>query len=174
VSAGPRPRAEARVGLSSGVLLGALLVFALTTELPWDLAVFVAASGGAAAVSLRVASGGRRSGTAVLIVLLDLGILAAAAPNSWPAGLAGGVAVLGLLGWLADEPGRVTGAMRRAVPSLAVTGLAFGVAWVSAFLLPATQVPTGVVGALLVAVLLLATALLTRPEALEQEPPLAS
>ncbi|MFY9716921.1 MAG: hypothetical protein WAK40_03175 [Thermoplasmata archaeon] len=171
---GAQPIAASRLGLSSGILAGALVLFGLTTDFRWEIALVIAGAGAAAAIALRLVSGGGRTDAASLIVLLTLGVLALAAPDSWSAGLAAGVGVLALLGWLADEPGRVTGGERRAVPAIAVVGLIFGVTWVSAFLLPPTRVPTGVVGGLLVAVILLVTALLARPELLESEPPLTA
>ncbi|MGB6501791.1 MAG: hypothetical protein WBG19_10445 [Thermoplasmata archaeon] len=168
----PRTISSTGVGLSAGVLLVAIEAFALTTTLPWIVAIIVGGSGGATAILLRLFSGGRRTDSAALVVLLVLGVLAVTAPDSPVAGAAGGLVVLALLLWLADDPERLSGGMRRAIPAIGVAGLAFGVAWVSAFLLPSTRVPTGVIAGLLVAVILLATALLARPEILEEEPAL--
>jgi len=170
----PRPIAEPRAGLSSALLAGAVLLFGLTTGFHWEVALVIAGAGAAAAIALRVISAGRRSDTAAAIVILTLGVLALAAPDSWLAGLAGGVAVLAMLTWLADEPGRVAGGARRALPAVGVVGLLFGVTWVCAFLLPPTRVPTGVIGGLLVAVILLVTSLLARPELIESEPSLGA
>lgn len=170
----PRRIATARPGASAAILAAAVEVFALTTTLPWVASIAIGAAGIAAAILLRTISEGRRTNTAAGIVLLVLGLLATAAPDSRLAGTAGGLAVLALLLWLADEPGRVAGGMRRALPAVGVAGLGFAVAWVSAFLLPVARVPTGVIAALLVAVLLLATVLFARPELLELEPPLTT
>jgi hypothetical protein len=172
--AASRESAAGRVGVSSGVLAVALGLFSLTTTLPWVVALIVAGAGAAAAIALRSFSSGRRTDAAALLALFTLGVLAITAPDTPEAGVAGGVVVLALLLWLADEPGRLSGGMRRALPALGVTSLAFGVAWTSAFLLPAVRVPTGVIAGLLVAVILLVTLLLARPETLEAEPPLAA
>jgi len=163
-----------RFGIASVFLLATLGFFGLTTVLPWEFALVLVAAGGAAAIALRVASAGGRTNSAAIVVLVVIGILAAGAPDAWLAGVAGGASVLALLAWLADDPGRVAGSMRRAVPTLAVAGLAFLVAWGSAFLLPTSQVPTGVIAALLVGVLLIATLLLARPDVLEREAPLSA
>ncbi|HTP53842.1 MAG TPA: hypothetical protein VML94_02620 [Thermoplasmata archaeon] len=169
-----RPIASARVGVSSVLLVGALVLFGLTTEFRWEIAILIGGAGAAAAIALRVVSHGRSTNTAVVVALLTIGVLALAATDSWSAALAGGVAVLALLVWLSDEPGRVAGGERRAALAIGIVGLIFGVTWFCAFLLPPTRVPTGVVGGLLVAVILLVTALLARPELLESEPPLSA
>jgi len=170
----PRRIATARVGLSAVILVGAIELFALTTLVPWMLALILGGAGASAAIALRAISGGRRTDGAALLVLLVLGVLAAGAPDTESVGIGGGVAVVALLLWLADEPGRVSDGMRRALPTVGLVALAFGVAWVSAFLLPSASVPTGVIGALLVVVILLAATLFGRPELLEREPPLTS
>jgi hypothetical protein len=174
VTTGPRSIATARVGLSTAILGVALELFGLTTSFPWYIALVLGGSGAGAAIALRLVSGGQRTDTAALLVLLDLGVLAAGAPDTRAAGIAGGVVVLALLFWLADEPGHVSGGMRRALPTIGLVSLAFGVAWVSAFLLPPTSVPTGAIAGVLVGVVLLATILFARPELIEREPRLTS
>lgn len=171
---GPQRIATPRPGLSAGVLAVTVELFALTTVLWWPLALAVGGAGAAAAIALRHLSGGRRTDTSAGLVLLVVAVLAIAAPDSRAAGLTGGLVVLALLLWLADEPGRVGNGMRRALPTVGVVGLAFAAAWASAFLFPATSVPTGVIGGLLVLVILLATALLARPELIEEEPTLTT
>ncbi len=166
--------APAGAGASAVILVAAIVLFGLTTRLPFFFATAVGAAGAAAAIVLRVVSSGRSTDAATLLILLVLGVLAATAPDSRGAGLAGGIVILALLLWLADEPGRVRGGMRRAATAVGVVGLAFAVAWASAFLIPLAVVPTGVIGGLLVVVILLATTLFARPDILEREPPLAS
>ncbi|MGP8077257.1 MAG: hypothetical protein ACLQD8_05295 [Thermoplasmata archaeon] len=171
---GRRTIATARVGLPGVLLAVTVEMFGLTTTLPWAVALVVGGAGIAAAIAVRTRSAGRRTDTAALLVLLVLGVLALTAPDTPLTGIAAGLVVLAFLLWLADEPGRVSGGARRALPAVGVTALAFGIAWVGAFLLPAARVPIGVVGGLLVAVILLAALLLGRPEQLEQEPALTA
>lgn len=172
--AAPEPRtiATGRAGITSGLLGAAILFFALTTDFPWYTAFAVAGTGVVAAVVLRSRSGASRSDPAALIVLLAIGVLAGGAAPTRLAGAAGGLTMLAFLLWLADEPGRVHGAVRRALPAVGLAALAFGIAWVSAFLLPSTPEPIGLAGGLLVLVIFLAAVLLGRPELFRREPPL--
>ena len=171
-SAPARTTAASRAGLSAGILAAGIELFGLVTSWPWAVAVVVGGVGAAAAIAVRARSEGRQGNLATAIFLVVLGVLAFGAPDTEAAGLGGGIAVLALLLWLADEPGRVTGGMGRALPTIGLVALAFGVAWFSAFLLPTTRTPTGVVAGLLVVVILLAAILLARPKLLEREPSL--
>ena len=169
---GPRPISTGRAGITSALLGAALVVFSLTTDLPWYVAFSLAGTGIVVAVLLRTRSGGLRSDSAALIVLLVIGILAGGAAPTRLAGAAGGLTVLAFLLWLADEPGLVRGAVRRAMPAVGLAALAFGIAWMSAFLIPSTPEPIGIAGGLLVLVIFLAAVLLGRPELFRHEPPL--
>jgi hypothetical protein len=171
-TAGPRTISTGRAGLSSALLGAAIVFFSLTTDLPWYAAFTIAGTGVVAAVVLRARSAGTRSDPAALIVLLSIGVLAGGAAPTRLAGAAGGLTILAFLLWLADEPGRVEGAVRRALPAVGLAGLAFGISWMSAFLLPSTPQPIGIAGGLLVLVIFLAAVLLGRPELFRREPPL--
>jgi len=165
----PRPMATARASLPAAVLVVALELFGLLTSFPWFLSLPIGGAGAVGAIVLRARSAGRQTDAAVLVVLLTLGILALGAPYTWSAGLLGGLVVLALLLWIADEPGRVANGARRALTGIGVVTLAFGVAWLSAFLLPSTHASVGVVAGFLVAVILLASVLLGQPELIERE-----
>jgi hypothetical protein len=169
--AAPSPRAStaARVGPSGAILAVALGGFSLTTDLPGTVALVVAGAGVATALVLRAITGGRRSDSAAAVVLLTIGVLGASAPDTRWAALGGGASVLALMLWLSDEPGRVAGGPRRALPAIGVTGLAFAGAWLSSTLLPSSPVSIGIVAGLLVVVILLATTLLARPAWIERE-----
>lgn len=173
-SPGPRPMATPHAGIPGVLLVGAMEFFAIQTAFPLLLSVLVAGTGAGAAILLRTTTGGRRTDAAALVILLALGLLAVGAPYTWGAGLAGGAVVLALLFWLADEPGRVSGGTRRALPAVGVTALAFGIAWVAAFLLPSAPTSAGVVGGILVLVILLAAILFSRTDLIEREPALIS
>ena len=174
MTAGPKPLTSGRAGPVGGVLGATLVLFALTTDLPWVAGFLLAASGIVAALVLRARTVGARSDAAIAIVLLVIGVLAAAAPPTLLTGLAAGAAVLAFLTWLADEPGRVVGTIRRGLPSVALAGVAFLVAWSSAFLLPTTPAPVGVAAGLIVLAIFLAALLLGRPDLFRREPALTA
>lgn len=174
MAAGPKPLISGRAGPAGGVLGAALVLFALTTDLPWVAGFLLAASGIVAALVLRARTVGARSEAAVGIVLLVIGVLAAAAPDAPVAGIAGGATVLAFLAWLADQPGRPRGNVVRALPSVALAGVAFAIAWTSAFLLPSTRAPVGLAAGLLVLAIFLAALLLGRPDLFRREPSLTA
>ena len=171
---GPKPIIAGRVGPAGAILGAALVVFGLTTDLPWIVAFLLAASGIVAALVLRARTSGARSDAAIGIVLLVIGVLAAAAPPVPLSGLLGGATVLAFLAWLADEPGRVRGAVRRGLAAVGLTGVAFALAWASAFLLPSTPTPVGVAAGLIVLAIFLAALLLGRPDLFRREPSLTA
>ncbi|HTW56141.1 MAG TPA: hypothetical protein VMG36_06865 [Thermoplasmata archaeon] len=171
---GPRPLISGRTGPAGAVLGATLVLFALTTDLPWVAGFLLAASGIVAALVLRARTAGARSDAAIGIVLLVIGVLAAAAPATAVAGAAGGAAVLAFLAWLADEPGRVVGTVRRGLPAVALAGVAFLVAWASAYLLPRTSAPEGAAAGLIVLAIFLAALLLGRPDLFRREPALTA
>ncbi len=152
----PRPS-----GLGATVLLGgALALLGLLTSLPYFLGPIAGAVAVVAAARLRTRPGGRAGPLALGLVLGVLGTLSALAPPVASAELIAGFAALGVLLWIASDPSRGAGALRQAVPIVAIAGLAFAVALALAVGLPTVPYGLGIAGGLAaIAVLLVGFAL---------------
>ncbi|HTW55927.1 MAG TPA: hypothetical protein VMG36_05725 [Thermoplasmata archaeon] len=157
--------------LATGLLGAAAVFLALFSVLPLVLALAVALGGVAAAAAAR-RLGGPASGVAAgLPALAALGLLACTAPTTAAAELAAGTGALAFLLWLAASPKvRAAGALRRAIPTIALAALILVLAWSSELLLPHVPAVLGIGGLLLVAVVVTIAVLVGRPELIDREP----
>ncbi len=165
---GPAPRSR---GLASLVLLGAVGgLFGYLSGLPDALGtiVVVAAVGlGAGLQRIRTRSIAHEAFPApVVAALVSVAMLS---PYGLLAGLLGGASGVALLVWLADDPGRPAGGIGRSTLAIGVPGLAIGIAWASAFLLPPGAASLGVAVALLVFVVVAVAYLIGEPATYDRE-----
>jgi len=158
------PEAGERLGGSRstfGVAALAIAAFGLVGGLPYFLGPALGVVGlGVAALVRRRSARGRTF--APMPALVALTALAVTAPAVASAELLGGVASLGLLLWMADDPRRPAGGGRRASLALASCGLTVGIAWAVLLAVPHPAGGVGVAGALLALVLLFLAYLLAR------------
>jgi len=162
-------RRSAGLGATT-VLVTVVVLFSLVTELAWFIAVPIALVGAFASVALRRSRGAASLELAAAPSVVAVGALAGVAPATPIAALLGGGSALAILAWLAEDPTRAPGGLRRARPTILVAALAFAVAWGSALLLPPAAGAIGIAGALLVVALVLIAAVLGRPRLLQAPP----
>jgi len=156
--------AEGRRGgnkLTFTVAAVALGLFGLVGGLPDLLGPAIGIGG------LAVAAWARRRGPlgteyGALPALVGLLVLATTAPTVASAELFGGLSALAVLLWVADDPARPAGGGRRAALPLASCGLAVGIAWSVALVLPHPSQEVGLAGGLLASVLLVLAYFLVR------------
>lgn len=128
-----------------------------------------------AAVAVGLAAGVRTSpsasvaGYAPVPAVLVLAAEAVTAPVGTGTELIAGLAGLAFLLWLADDPSRPVGGAVRALPTIALPGLALGIAWTSALFLRPGAVPLGVAGALLALTLAVVALFVGRPSLFDRE-----
>jgi hypothetical protein len=106
----------------------------------------------------------------VLPVLGTLGALVVDSAVGTVPELAGGVAGLALLLWLAEEPERYPGAFARGASGLLLPATVFGIAWTSSLLLPSGVGTVGGAAALLVGAAVVVVLLLRVPALFERDP----
>ncbi len=155
VRPGPRPVALALVAVAFGG-------FGLLGGLPYFAGVAVGVGGLLAAEATRRL---RPWGSPSLPLLPAIGallVLAVSAPATPAVALAGGLAAVALLLWLALDPTRLAGAARRAAPTLGYCVAALAVAWAVTVALPNIGSAVGVAGGLLAVVVLVLVLLLER------------
>jgi hypothetical protein len=154
---------------SLALLFVAATVLGLLSGFPAGLGLLLAPMGVLAAAALRSGSSGVGAAYAPAPVLLVLLLEAGFAPVGFGTELVAGLAGVAFLIWLADDPLRPAGGPRRAYSTIAIPTLALGIAWSSAFFLPAGVVPLGVAGALLAFTLALVAYLVGRPALFDRE-----
>jgi hypothetical protein len=152
--------------LLSVVTVGLGLVALLAP--PWGLVVAVVALG--AGVGLRAAPRPDLRSVAPIPPLAGLGALAVYAPVNALTGLFAGLAGLGYLVWLADDPDRLSGGFVRGLRGLTIPALALAIAWVSSLWLPYVTSSLGIAVALLTLVLVAVALLLRSPARFDRDP----
>ncbi len=164
-------RAAVPSAAAVALLVGTLALFGLTSNLPTPIGAIAGAVGGLAVYGVRrdsVEGAGERAFVAGAVVL---GALAVVSPSSLESGLTGGLAAVGLLALLADDPRRTPGGLGRSVPMLALVALVLGISWASAVLLPTGTALVGVGSALLVVSAIVVAVFLGRPDLIDREDP---
>jgi hypothetical protein len=160
--------------LGVAVLVGSLAGFALLTDLPWILALAIAASGAGGSVALRQWGGLRAIDLSAAPALVAIAALALGSPPTPLPSLAAGIVAVAVLVWLADDPRRAPGSLRRATPTVLAVTFALGIVWGCTLLLARTTADVGVAGALLAISLFLIVVVLGRPRLLEPRPAAAA
>ncbi len=125
-------------------------------------------------VVLRRVGGGRSRPVAPVPIRAGLGVAAVVSPLGLVPALAAGAAGLVFLLWLADDPHRPAGGVRRAGPGLLLPGLAVAMSWVSALLLPPGSATVGVAAGLLAFSIGAVAFLVARPRLFDREEALTS
>jgi len=154
---------------SSALLFLAAGFLGYLANLPGALGVVLATVGVAVAVGLRALRPSGVRAFAPLPALLALAFGALASPLGLVPELAAGGAGLAFLAWLADDPARPAGGIARARSTILVSGLALGIAWSSALLLPSRSASLGVAAGLLVLAVGALAYLVARPELFDRE-----
>ena len=131
--------------------------------------IFLAVGAVVVGVVLRRPSFGSVRAYASLPVLAAMAIEVVSVPVGLGSELIAGLAGLAFLLWLADDPARPRGSAARALPALAVTTLALGIAWSSALFLPSHAIPLGVAGGLLALAIAVVALLVGHPTVLDRE-----
>lgn len=111
-------------------------------------------------VYLRSRAAGRSVGWEGVPALIALAVLVVTAPIGPGTELFAGLAALGFLWWLSDDPTR--GAPRRTVPVVGLVALAFGLAWGVAVAVRPTSSDPGLAGAVAALALVLVALVLVR------------
>ncbi len=167
---GASPARRSRVVRWPLLLLAVVLAgFGTLGTLPLAESVAVALSSVALGAAFRLLPRRWLPPAAPLPPLVGLAVLAGYATATGVTALAGGVAALVLLLWVADDPDRLPGGAERALNRLLIPTIGLGIAWASAFLLPGNVAPLGVGVALLVVVVVLVALLLRRPEVFDRD-----
>ena len=161
-----RPRVRP---LSLAILFVGTTYLGYLSGFPYGLGVFVAAGAVVLAAVLRRSRSGADAAYAPAPVLAVLAIEAASAPVGFGTELIAGLAALGFLVWLADDPARPAGGPLRELPTIAVPTLALGIAWTSGLLLPTGALPLGYAGGLLALALAAVAYLVIRPAVFDRE-----
>lgn len=151
---------EGAGGATTGLLAGVLVVLGLLGGLPLLLGPVVGVGGVVVAVAVRRNRTARRWGLEAVPVFGVLLVLGLSAPAERSAELFAGLAALAALLWLADDRQRAPGRWTRAVPTLGLAALGFGLAWALTLLLPSGTQNVGAAGVLLVAALVLVSVVL--------------
>ncbi|HTT14740.1 MAG TPA: hypothetical protein VMG81_03055 [Thermoplasmata archaeon] len=164
-----------RLGWPGLALSGAVAVV-LGFAGPWPdgLGVLVALGSVAGTAGLRLAASGTARELAIAPTLGGLVALASAAPPTALLDLVAGLGGVAAIVWVVDDPDRPPGGLLRGFGTYAIPGLAVGIAWSGAVVLPGGTFSFGVVAALLVLVLLAAAYLTGRPELFDREETSAS
>ncbi len=162
----PTPRLTA-----STVLLAALLsLLGLLGGIPLFVGPIVAVVGVVLSGTLRGRAGRTTPGVELVPALTALAILTFAAPVAASTELVAGASSLGLLLWLADDPARRPGTALRAIPTIALAALAFGLGWSLTLAVSIPSADVGLAGALIaVALVVVAVVLLRASEAIGAE-----
>ncbi len=159
----PAPPAPALRTSGSALLLAALLaVLGLLGGFPLLLGPVLAVVGVGVASLLRRRRPAGPSWVEPVPALLVLATLAFSAPVATSTELAAGASSLALLLWLADDPARRVGVGRRAVPIVALAGLAFALGWTLTLVVSAPTAEIGLAGGLLAVALVVVTVVLLR------------
>jgi len=160
--AGPsRPYA---LGPTVPLLAGLTFLVAYGSTLPLALAFAVAVVGIGAGVGLRGMRHPIAQGLFAVPPLVALGLLAAFGTLAPLALLLTGLAGVGYVAWLADDPARPRGGARRGLVVWAVPALGVLVGWAGTFLLPSGAASLGVAGALAAAAVGVLAYLVSRPD----------
>ncbi len=170
----PGGRGRLAGGASDATLLVAAGVFAGVAG--GDRALLLAGTlvaVGLGVVLRRFAGAGARP-FAPVPILAGLGLAAVVSPLGLVPALAAGAAGLVFLLWLADDPHRPAGGVRRAGAGLLLPALAVAMSWVSALLLPPGSATVGVAAGLLVLAIGAVAFLLARPRGFDREEALTS
>ncbi len=170
------PTPPAARGIGSLVLLGATAsLFGLLGGLPLGEGIAVVLVGVAAGgVLQRLRSHARLRSLAPVPVVLGLALVALDSVFGLLPELLAGLSGVALLLWLADDPDRPAGGVGRARLTIAVPGLALGIAWAGALLLPSNSASLGVAVALLVFVIVAVAFLIGQPSTFDREEPSGS
>jgi hypothetical protein len=155
--------------VSLALLLVSATYLAFLSGFPDGFGPVLAAVAVAFAAGLRVSSHRNIAVYAPVPALAVLVLEVVPAPVGLGTELVAGLAGLAFLVWLADDPSRPVGGALRSLPTVAVPGLALGIAWSSALFLPAGTVPLGVAGALLALTLAVVAFLVGRPTVFDRE-----
>jgi hypothetical protein len=155
------------LGPTVPVLLAVVLVLAYESHRPLSATLLlgvIGVLGVSAGVGLRALRFPVVRELALLPVLVALGVLALETPASPLGELLVGASGVVFVAWLLDDPSRPPAGATRGALEWAIPGLAVGLAWASAFLLPAGAAPLGVAGGLLAAVLIVLAYIVRRPQ----------
>lgn len=150
-------------------VLGGLLGY--LSALPDSLGILAVLGPIVVGFGLRALRSERWRWTAPLPVLAALVWGAFRSPFGLVPELIAGGCGLAFLAWLADDPAREPGGIARAGTTLALPGVALGIAWSSALLLPSSSASLGVAAGLLVFALVALALLVSRPEVFDREAP---
>ena len=148
-----------------GVLLGYL------SALPDDAGFFLVLGLIALGLGLRTLRSTSLRSIAPVPVLAALAVASLASRLGIVPELVAGGAGIAFLAWLADDPAREPGGIGRARTTIAIPGVALGIAWSTALLLPSSSATLGVAAGLLVFALVALALLVARPEAFDREAP---
>lgn len=152
-------------GAATVVLFAAVAaVLGLVSGLPVLVGPALGVAGVLVASVWRGASGGRPGAVTALPALVALAALTAAAPPAPSSELLAGLAGLVFLVWLADDPARLRGGGRRALPTVASAAVGVALAGTIALAVPTQNLGVGVAGGLVALALLLVAVRLAREE----------
>jgi len=155
--------------VSLALLLAAAAALGYLSGYPGRLGPVVAVAGVVLAAALRATPWRTVAAYAPVPALAVLVLEAVASPVGLGVELIAGASGVAFLLWLADDPARPVGGSLRSLPTVAVPGLALGIAWSSAFFLPSGSVPLGVAGGLLALTVALVAFLVGRPQFFDRE-----
>ena len=163
-------------GIGSLVLLGAMgALFGWLSGLPSGEGIVVVLAGVAVGgVLQRLRSHAMLRSLAPVPAVLGLALVALDSTLGLLPELLAGLSGVALLVWLADDPDRPVGGILRARLTIAVPGLALGIAWAGALLLPSNSASLGVAVALLVFVIVAVAFLIGQPSTFDREEPSGS
>lgn len=173
-AAGAAPPPPLRGGGSFALLLVVAGLFGYLSSLPALLGVVVAVAGVALAEAAQRLPRSELRSLSPLPAVGGLVAVAVASPLGLVPELVAGASGVALLVWLADDPARPAGGVRRARNSLAIPTAAVGIAWASALFLPSSSASLGVAVGLIVFVLAAVAYLLGQPALFDREEPSAS
>lgn len=167
--ASPAPRRLPGPGAVPLVVLGAFLGY--LSSLPEDAGLFLALGLIVLGFGLRALRSRSLRSIAPVPVLAALVTASLASRLGIVPELVAGGAGLAFLAWLADDPAREPGGIGRARTTIAISGVALGIAWSTALLLPSNSATLGVAAGLLVFAVVALAFLVARPEAFDREAP---
>lgn len=151
-----------------GYATTALLAFAsaalgLLSALPLFLGPVVGGLGVALAWLARRRLSAARRPLALSPALGGLTVLTVTSPAAPSTELFAGFTTLAFLLWVADDPARPSGGGRRAVPTIALAGVAVGFTWLLSRLWTGPAVPIALTGGVVAGALVLLAVLYARP-----------
>jgi hypothetical protein len=154
-----------------GLVGSAAVALALGYESSWPAraGLLVAAAGILATVAMRSGRSPSVREFAIAPMLVALVVVAATAPLTAVSELLAGVGGVVAIVWVVEDPDRPPGGIARGATTIAIPGLAVGIAWSSALLLPGGSLSFGVTAALLALALAAIAVLLGRPDVFDRE-----